>query len=280
MPHGTPVDLTAVSTETTLTPGGVFDVWVRLHNDLGCTNVTGAKALVYLADPAALSVEWNSITGGLYVGDSSSPSGVTVPAGGQALIGPLTFTAPTTGIGNGHKCLLAAIEADGEPPPANNTDAPDSNQVAQRNLEFASPCVYPLTNGTSSSGNAQITLTVTPNTGPTPALTALPDVEVAFDDADSSWFSVWNSQTGNGTAFAVTHSAATNSTNVRLGVFSVTLNAVPLAPSQTRNATGVVNPSGGTLTLQIGATLTETGPGGKVLVANGGSCVATVPVIK
>jgi len=280
VPHGTPVDLTAVSTETTITPGGVFDIWVRLHNDLGCSNVTGAKALVYLADPAALSVQWSSITGGLYVGNNSSSTGVTVPAGGQALIGPLTFTAPSSGIGNGHKCLLAAIEADGEPPPANTTDAPDSNQVAQRNLQFASPCVYPLTNGTSSNGSAQITLSVTPNTGTVPSLTALPDVEVTFDDADSSWFNVWNSQTGNGTTFAVTHSGATNSTDVRLGAFSVALNTAPLAASQTRNATGVINPAGGTLTLQIGATLSETGPGGQVLVANGGSCVATAPVIQ
>jgi len=278
VPTGTPVDLNSVSTETTITPGGVFDVWVRLHNDLGCSAVTGAKALVYLADPSALSVEWSSITGGEYVGDSMSSTGVTVPAGGQALIGPLTFTAPTTGIGDGHKCLLAAIKADGEPAPANSTDAPNSNQVAQRNLQFLSPCAYPLTNGTTTDGNVQITLSVTPNTGPSPSLTSSPEVAVDFDDADSSWFNVWKNQAGNGTTFSVTHSSAYNKTTVTLGTFSVTLNPVPLAASQTRNATGIIDPESGSLTLQIGATLTDAM--GNVLVTNGGSCSATAVVIR
>ena len=204
-----------MSSETVLTPGGKFDIWVRVHNDLGCSPVTGAKALVYLADPAALSIQWNSITGGNYVGNNGSSTGVAVAAGGQALIGPLPFTAPTTGIGNGHKCLLAAIQADGEPAAANSSDAPDSNQVAQRNVQFIGPCQYPMTNATTSNGNVQITLTVTPNTGTTPSLTASPDVEVTFDDADSSWFNVWNSQSGKGTTFAVSHSGS--STTVRLG---------------------------------------------------------------
>ena len=44
--------------------------------------------------------------------------------------------------------------------------------------------MYPLTNGTTSAGSAGITLTVTPNTGTTPSLSALPDIEVSFDDTD------------------------------------------------------------------------------------------------
>ena len=148
--------------------------------------------------------------------------------------------------------------------------------MAQRNLQFVAPCVYPLTNGTTSSGTVQITLTVTPNTGTTPSLTGSPDVEVTFDDADSSWFNVWNTQTGNGTTFSVTHNGGANTTTVRLGAFSVPLNAVPLSAGQTRNATGNINPASGTLTLQIGATLTAGGQ----MVSNGGSCVATVTVIQ
>jgi hypothetical protein len=277
VPHGTPVDLNAVSTETTITPGGMFDVWVRLHNDLGCSDVTNARTLVYLADPNALSIQWTPITQMQYVGNNLSPTGVTVPAGGQALIGPLSFTAPTSGIGNGHKCLLAAIEADGELPPANSTDAPDSNQVAQRNLQFVMPCAYQLTNSSIVDGNVQITLTVTPNTGTAPSLTGFPDIEVTFDDADSSWFNVWNAQAGSGTTFSVTHNGGTNSTTVRLGAFSVAFNSVPLAASHTRNATGIINPtSGGTLTLQITGTLTA---GGSPFT-NGGSCTATAPVLQ
>jgi hypothetical protein len=280
VPHGTPVDLNSVSTETTITPGGQFDIWVRVHNDLGCSAVNNAKALVYLADPAALSVQWGPVTMGQYVGDNGGATGVSVPAGGQALIGPLPFTAPTSGIGNGHRCILAAIKADGESAPANPDDAPDSNQVAQRNIEFAAPCVFPLTNGTSQDGSAQITLTATPNTGTAPSLTALPDVEVAFDDSDSSWFNAWKTQTGAGTTFQVTHSGST--TTVRLGNFSVALNSVPLAAGQSRNATGTtVLPSGypTAVTLQIGATLTETNGSGTVMVQNGGSCVTEPPPV-
>ena len=277
VPRGTPVSLNAVSTETTVTPGGLFDAYVRLHNDLGCSDVTNARALVFLADPAALSVQWDSITGNNYVGNNLSSTGVTVPAGGQALIGPLPFTAPVTGIGNGHKCMLASIQADSEGAPANPTDAPNSNQVGQRNLEFLSPCVFPLTNGTSSNGNVQITLSVTPTSPTPPSLTGSPDVEMTFDDADSSWFNAWNSQTGNGTTFLVTHNSGANSTTVRLGSFSVSLNQVPLLAGQSRNATGNINPTSGTLTLQLGATLTDLS--GNVLVTNGGSCTATAVII-
>lgn len=270
---------TTVAAETTITPGGQFDIWVRAHNDLGCSDVSNVKALVYLADPSALSVQWSPVTNGQYVGNNGSSSGVTLPANGEALIGPLTFTAPTSGIGNGHRCILAAIEADGEPAPANHYDAPDSNQVGQRNVEFSSPCVFPLTNATIQNGSAQITLTATPNTGGTPSLTALPDVEAGFDDSDSSWFNTWTSQTGNGTTFKVTHSGTT--TKVRLGTFSVALNSVPLAAGQSRNATANINlPSGsGAVTLQIGATLTETNGSGTVLVQNGGSCQQQLPPV-
>jgi hypothetical protein len=280
VPRNTPVDPNAVSTETILTPGGLYDIWVRVHNDAGCSAVDNVKTLVYLADPSALSVQWTPITGSAYVGPNGGSTGVTAPAGGQALIGPLPFTAPSSGLGNGHKCILAAIQADGEAAPANTFDAPSSNQVAQRNIQFVGPCVYPLTNGTTSAGNVQLTLSMTPNTGAAPSLTALPDVEVRFDDFDSSWFNVWNAQSGAGTTFAVTHSG--NITTVRLGAFSVALSSVPLAAGQTRSATGIVNlpNSYGAVTLQIAATLTETGSSGQVMVSNGGSCAFNAPVIK
>jgi hypothetical protein len=280
VPRNTPVDLNAVSTETILTPGGLYDIWVRVHNDAGCSAVNNVKTLVYLADPSALSVQWTPITGLAYVGPNGGSTGVTAPAGGEALIGPLPFTAPSSGLGNGHKCILAAIQADGEVAPANTFDAPNSNQVAQRNIQFVGPCVYPLTNGTTSAGNVQLTLSMTPTTGTAPSLTALPDVEVGFDDFDSSWYNVWNAQSGAGTTFAVTHSG--NITTVRLGAFSVALNSVPLAAGQTRSATGVVNlPNNyGAVSLQIAATLTETGSSGQVMVSNGGSCVFSAPVIK
>ncbi len=282
VPHGTPVDLNSVSTETLLTPGGSYDIFVRVHNDLGCNPVANIRTLVYLADPAALSIQWSPITGGNYVGNNGGTTGVSAPAGGAALIGPIPFTAPSSGLGNGHKCILAAIQGTGEAAPPSVFDAPNSNQVAQRNVQFASPCIFPLTNGTASNGTVTITLSVTPNTGPAPSLTAQPEVQVAFDDGDSSWFNVWNAQSGNGSAFKVTHSGST--TTVRLASFSVTLDQVQFAAGQTRNATGTtVLPSGypNTVTLAIGASLSETSQGSEHVVANGGSCVTPPqPVIR
>jgi hypothetical protein len=278
VPHGTPVDLTAVSTETTITPGGQFDIWVRVHNDLGCADATNVKTLVYLADPSALSVQWTPVTGGQYVGPNGGASGVTAPAGGEALIGPLSFSAPTSGLGSGHKCLIAAIQADGQTAPTNHFDAPDSNQVAQRNLQFLGQCQYPLTNATTSNGSLQITLSVTPITAPGPSLTSLPDIEVSFEDSDSSWYNVWKVQTGNGTNFAVTHTSG-GATVVRLGAFSVAMNPVSLAAGQSRVATGttLLNSGAAATTLQIAAKLSDVG--GTVLISNGGSCVTLPPPV-
>jgi hypothetical protein len=111
-------------------------------------------------------------------------------------------------------------------------------------------------------------------------LTALPPVQVAFDDSDSSWFNVWNARPENGSAFKVTYSGST--ITVRLASDSVTLNQVQLAVGQTRNATGTtVLPSGypNTVTLQIAASLSETSHGIENTVANGGSCVTPPPPV-
>jgi hypothetical protein len=83
---------------------------------------------------------------------------------------------------------------------------------------------------------------------------------------------------GNGTTFALTHNSGTNSTTVRLGTFSVALNPAPLAAGQSRSATGNINPTTGTLMLQMGAVLTDSG--GQVLARNGGSCSATANVLQ
>jgi len=270
VPTGTPVDVNATPPETVITPGGTFDVFVRVNNDYGCNQVTGTKTLVYFADPAALSAQWIPVTGGTYVGDAASPGGETVVAGTRSLIGPLTFTAPTSGIGDGHKCLLAAILANGEPAVANTFDAPNSNQVAQRNVQF-SQCTYPLTNLQTADGSVTITLTAAPPEV-TPSLTANPNLAFTFDDGDGSWFAVWNAQTGNGTAFAVTNAAG--KTTVRLGTNSVTLNPVTLHPNESRNAVGTLGlPGGVTATLSVQATMT--GPSGTFTVSNGASCTQT-----
>ena len=142
VPRGTVVDVNAVSTETTVTPG--FNTMFMC----GCITILAAQPLRASRPWSIWPILRRFPSSGIPsrattdVGNNISATGVSVPAGGQALIGPLTFTAPATGIGSGHKCLLAAIEADGQPAPANSTDAPNSNQVGQRNLQFVSPCVF------------------------------------------------------------------------------------------------------------------------------------------
>jgi hypothetical protein len=268
VPRGTPVNLDSVSTETLLSAGGAYDLWVRVHNEPGCTAVTNARAMVYIADPGALSVQWLPITGSAYVGPGGGATGVNVPAQGRALIGPLPFTAPATGLGSGHKCILAAIQATGEAPPASTFDAPASNQVAQRNIQISGPLEYALSNASGSAGDAQITLSLSPPIGTAPSLTADPDVEVQFDDADASWWNAWKAQAGSGKSFAATHSG--NTTTVRLGAYSVKLDPVPLAAGEKRNAAGSVTGSG-PVTLRIAAALTDPGHPEAVRLRNGGS---------
>jgi hypothetical protein len=274
VPAGSPVSVDGASTETLVSPGEDFDVYVRVNNDFGCNPVTGAKALVYLADPSALSVTWDSISNGQYRG-STLPNvnldGVTVPSGGRALIGPFRFTAPTTNLGNGHRCILAAIEADGEPGPNETTDPLGSFQVAQRNLQFSN-CEIPLTNATTSSGNVTLTLTAS---GATPSLTGMNNLSVTFDDPNGTWAAVWVAGTGSGVAYQVM--AVGGQTTVRLGHTSVALDPVPLAAGQSVTGTAAVSlgPEQPTTTLQVGATLTDSG--GNALVGNGVSCVGMAP---
>jgi hypothetical protein len=265
VPQGAAVDLYAVSTETLITPGQKYDIYVRINNDYGCEDVTNARASVYLADPSALSARWVAVTQG-YVGDAKHPDGVTVPAASLALLGPISFTAPTSGFGNGHRCLLAAIMANGEAAPASEFDAPASYQVAQRNVEFSN-CAYPLTNATTTDGSLTLTLTAR-GVAPTAK-----KVQAVFDDPTGAWFGAWNGGAG--------YSVAANGgkTTVTLAQRSVTLAAVPLAAGQSPSA--VVNihlsPSDPTTTVDLFATLADAG--GKALVANGGSCRRQAPYL-
>jgi len=271
VPQDTPVDPNSTPAQSLITPDGYFDVWVRVHNDLGCAQVTGAKALVYIADPTALSTSWNPLTDNQY--KAATPAGTTVEAGNPALIGPFTYHAPKTVSGNGHKCLIAAIIADGEPEVDNNhSDAPNSNQVAQRNVQFES-CAFPLTNTTGFDGDVEIMLSVVPPETSPKLSTSGPNISVTFDDGDSRWHDVWMAQPENGTAYSV--SSDGSKTTVRLGKAGVTLHAVPLHDGESRTARGNIAglPSGAPLTtLGLQATLKNPSTGELLAQPNGGSC--------
>ena len=291
VPIGTKVVVGAESAETIVTAGGYFDIWVQVHNDFGCSQVTGAKALVYLADPFTLfglSTPLISVTNGEYWGSTkyhqpgvtAPDNGVVVPRQGQALIGPFTFQAPVNYGGSGHKCILAAIIADGESPPSDLSDAPDSNQVAQRNVQFEN-CAYPLTNTAGVDGSLDLVLTVRP-ASVTPTLSGYTDIEITFDDPDSTWYDVWSSQqspdagVGDTSRFTVLHDGA--STIVRLGSNRIVLNQVTLVANESRTATATQTVS---YTSQSHAVRTLIGvqamlrSGTTVLEKGGGSCQVT-----
>jgi hypothetical protein len=160
---GEPVTVNSVSSETLITPGQKYDAYVRVHNDFGCNPVGGVQARVFLADPEALSTPWaaGEITNGAYTTGTGQPAGgITVAAGQPGLLGPFTFTAPTSGFGNGHRCALADIIATGQGPTTTPFDPVSSSQVAQRNLQIEN-CGFGLTNSSTDPGNLQLTLSVT-----------------------------------------------------------------------------------------------------------------------
>ncbi|MES1186597.1 MAG: calcium-binding EGF-like domain-containing protein [Myxococcales bacterium] len=270
VPKDSPVDAESTPAQSLITPGTDYDVWVRVHNDLGCAPVNGAKALVYIADPSALSTPWAPLTNNEY--QAATAAGNTVPAGGKSLIGPFHYHAPTTGFGDGHKCLIAAITATGEAPVSNFFDAPNSNQVAQRNVQLEN-CAFPLTNATGSSGDAEITISVTPPET-VPSLNTLPNMSVSFDDDNSAWYNVWVAQPENGKAYSVTRIG--NKTSVRLGKASVTLRGVPLPNGESRTARGTFDLASGAPDLKLDLRVTLKNPSNGAVLApqNGGSCMA------
>jgi hypothetical protein len=266
VPKDSPVDVNSTPAQSLITPNTDFDVWVRVHNELGCAAVTGAKAQVYIADPAALSTPWSPLTNNQYLaGDASG----RVEAGSKTLLGPFHYHAPAD-FGDAHKCLIASIIADGEDAVTNFFDAPNSNQVAQRNVQFEN-CAFPLTNAAGADGQAEIALTVAPPET-APSLSALPDITVTFDDDDSAWHDIWAAQPENGTAYAVSRDG--NKTVVRLGKPSVTLHAVPLANGTSRTARGVLGLQAGASLATLGLQVALRDPSTGVLLAplNGGSC--------
>ena len=240
---GDPVDLNAEPSDTSVMPNGDYDLWVRVNNEFGCTQVTGVKALVSLADPTVGLTIWSQVTNGEYWGNSTQMENgnITVPAGGRALLGPFLWHAPDNYSGSGHKCILAAIKSDSQAAPSDPTDAPNSNQVAQRNIQIDS-CDFGLTNATTSAATVRLTLTASPPEVIL-GLTGEDNVSVSIDDADGSWYSTWYSQLSadggviDTNSFTVLH--AGDKTTVRMGSHSVVLNEVSLPAGTSRSVSAV-----------------------------------------
>jgi len=272
VPSGGAVSEDGTPSDTLLTPGQMYDAYIRVNNSYSCGPVSGVKAKMYLADPSALSTNWTDVTGGSgeYRGSTASANGFSVPASSRKLVGPFKFMAPASGPGAGHKCLLAAISSDTESPVGNVFDAPASFQVAQRNLQIED-CAYPLTNATAASGNVTLALTVQ---NATPSLSGNIDIELDFTDPVQTWYAAWAAGPGaSDGSYAVSWHPMTGKTTVRLGKASVTLPAVPLAAGTTVVAEGFlfldasVQPGA---QLDMDAVLRD--GSSNTLVHNGGSC--------
>jgi hypothetical protein len=258
VPSGQPVDKDAIATEAIMSPGQTYDIYVRVNNDFGCTPIQSARALVRLSNPAALSSDWMDITGGNYFGD------VEVPPGESALIGPISWTAPDIGNGDGHKCLLAAVTAEGQPVPVNTFDAPGDRQVAQRNVQI-SDCSFPLQNSTGHDGNVEVILTVD---GPTPSLSSSDVLAVRFYDPNNVLVAVWGA--GAGSDYSVTDDG--DWAIVRIGNNGVKLPLVWFPDGAVVQAEGASIRSQGSsrATVRLSAKL-ET-PDGSFSLQNGASC--------
>ncbi len=282
--HNTPVAPWAESQETLVTPNQDYDIWVRVNNDFGCDDVQHVQALVYVADPSALGVQWIPASGLGYSGGTGHETGVTAKAHQQALLGPFTWHSPATINGDGHECIIAAIMADNEAAldPNYVSDAPDSYQVAQRNIQF-SDCAYPLTNTSGSSGSLTLTLSVSPKEvlDPPPSGDPASDIEFSIDDWSAAWYQAWLTQLGNDPgSFAISHDDASGQTIITLVASkpSVSLGQVTLDAntSPTVRVTKLDAYEDGQAATATAAVHTSLNVGG-VTIQNGGSCRA-IPV--
>lgn len=281
LPHGAPApSATDTPADVALTGGAQYDVYLRVHNDFGCTSVPGPIS-VYIdaADPNLGFANWEGVTtnatAGLY--DSYGSAGTTiVNAFSSSIIGPFAWT-PGAG---GHKCLLAAISGPNETAPTVSVSAPvlppaySSNQIAQRNVQIDSACSYDITNTNTTSANLQLGISMTPAT-PAPGASGGPGVSFIIGDVGGAWAALWNGTAG---LSSVTNDG-TNTTIV-LSASYVALPVVPLAGGQSPSVQIIINPpaSGILPTVNVSATLTDPEKG-SILQQNGGSCTATTQVI-
>jgi hypothetical protein len=199
-----------------------------------------------------------------------------VPRFGSGFVGPIPWQPSATA--DPHECLVAIIKGASESAPANVTDTPGSNQIAQRNIEVGNACSWNLINGTGANGTGSITLKTLTGTVDGQPYTPLPgdEVRVMFSDPGGTTFAAsWPTPSGANPPYTVTN--AGNVTTVQLiSTGFVTLPNVALASGQTVSVSSVVVPapfSGTVIDLQIAASLTN---GGTIpVVTNGASCHAT-----
>jgi hypothetical protein len=128
-------------------------------------------------------------------------------------------------------------------------------------------CELSVVSPSALATNVVFALTVTPSNA-APALTGLPDIEVAFDDPGASWFAAWSAQSGAGSTFTVT--MASGKTTVRLATSNLVLASVSLAASASREAWGLIAGALSGTKLSMKATVSDARGG--TLAAPEGTC--------
>jgi hypothetical protein len=270
------VDENTTSSGSLISFGQTYDFYVRVHNDLGCSDAKGVKARLFVADPSSLMQEWTAISGdGYSVGPTQPSGGITVPARQAKMIGPFTWTAPQ-GTGSLHKCLLAAIESDKQgAPDAGNGTLPEaylSNQVAQRNVQFED-CSWQL----PSTQAGKVTITVTTN-GAKPQLGGSTNhIQVIFDDPNGNWNNIWNAY-ASPNSYSSTYDGV-GKTTVRLGASYVELHPVPIAANANPVATVTMTQMQMAASVDFNASLLLNGAT-KPIKQNGSTCVYNFKIIE
>jgi hypothetical protein len=291
VPPGGPTPLVGdTPADFELTAGVTYNVYLQVHNDYGCSPVQGPiNVFIDAADPDIGFANWDGVTPGASTGTYAKfgASGTNiVPAFNAAIIGPWPFTPLTNG---GHKCLLAAVAAGTETKPAASGSAPvlppaySSNQIAQRNLQIGDACSYNITNSSTSTANLSMGISVTPATPATPApgSTGGPTVSLTFNDPNSTFFNIWTGQASATTPPLITLSQAgsgsTLTTTVALDTSYIELLSVPLGAGQSPSVSINITPVGTPPTVNV-STFVTSPMSGDILLANGGSCNATLVI--
>ncbi len=269
VPPGTKVTADTQATEPVVIAGTTYDLYVRVHNEYACSAVSGVRARLWWGNAALAAPAWKDIISN--GPDAMNPNWSAIknlPFGDYLdFIGPISWVAP--GSVSPHECLLANIQAAGEPAPSNTSDTPNSNQVAQRNIEIGGACAWTLTNGTQAS-QLGVVFTTTDSAGQSYVLQTGDAASVSFDDASQTLFNAWNSHAHPGCNL----SQGSGKTVVTLstGFGQATVQGAALGANQALNVTGSVVPalfSGTAINLGITSNFSNAGT---VVPANGATC--------
>jgi hypothetical protein len=280
VPHGQSVSRDTPAADPHVTAGEMYDVWVRVHNDFSCSQATGVTASVWWGDATAGTPSWQPVS---FEGSGQVP----VDAEGYNIVGPFTWTVPNTANISPHECLIADIQANGEPYPANLYDTVNQYQVAQRNVEIGGQCAWTLTNGSSST--SQLSLSLTTQAAPSSNSSQLYNVgandviQVVIDDPNKALYNAWT-QNAKQPPENCTLSWGSNTGSTGQGGTTIVMNAgqsyaavwgASLGANGNTVLSATVNPalySGTTIDLAIGTYLTASGG---TITENGGSCSFT-----